>query len=249
MNSKNNQRTKHQHGVHGGTVLYKPNGHKAVKIPSYQLGVAFGYDTYYLVPCNPLASNSITTNNKILFDIDENVVPENFGDPFFMFDITCSTASVTTLPLPYLCERYRLLQLPDIEIARWYPPNIIAFSHMTTSKDEFKFWQKHMGFHTSESDGGQNEKLTSNLVFNTSDVDRLLFLPIPSGFCHMGGFDMQHLKQLRFELTLDNTDFIISGSASNLTLNNFYLVFPTKQLTSFDRQLTLANFKKDSHVF
>ena len=250
MSLTHNHRLKRLHGVAGGTIQYSAPGHKKmIKIPSYQFGVSLGYDNFYLVPCNPLSTTAISSNSKILFDIDESIVPQQFGDPFFMFDITCSTASVTCLPLPYICERYRLLQLPDVEIARWYPANIISFIHMTTDKEEFKFWQQMMGFHLSDEAGGLSQKLSSNLVFNTNDVNKLLFLPIPSGFCHMGGFDMEHLKKLRFELQIDNTDFVTSGSSANLTLNNLYLVFPTKELESFDRQLTLNSEKESPHVF
>jgi len=132
-------------------------------------------------------------------------------------------------------------------ITQWYPVNVLNFLYWTLPKNELKIWQTLCGFKISETT--QSQKLVSNLVFRTTDTNRLVFYPIPCGIFHMNAIDMQHVNKLRFEMEIDNSNWITSGSASNLTLNNVYLAFGSKELASFDRNLTLKMIKDNPHVY
>ena len=59
---------------------------------------------------------------------------------------------------------------------------------ITLSKNQIKEWQAMVGFRTSENSNG-SEKLYSNLVFTTSDSNRLAFYPIPCGLFHLHAID------------------------------------------------------------
>ncbi len=94
-----------------------------------------------------------------------------------------------------------------------------------------------------------HNKFVSNLVFTTSDTNRLIYYPIPCGLFHLNAIDMQHLNNLRFEMQIDSANWVTSGTASNLTLNNVYLAFGSRHLPDFDRNMSLKEFSSNPHIY
>ncbi len=118
----------------GMVEFHHPNHKKTVKIPAHQFGYKLGYDIDYLVPIsNSIPNNAISNNSKLLFDLKKDVIPQQFGNVFFILDISCASASVTCLPSPYMFSEVRFIQLPNNEITTWYPVSVIAFQYMTLS--------------------------------------------------------------------------------------------------------------------
>ncbi|ETO03053.1 hypothetical protein RFI_34358 [Reticulomyxa filosa] len=82
-------------------------------------------------------------------------------------------------------------------------------------------------------------------VNETRDV----YIPIPTSYWDIGAIHFQHMSQdIRIEFEFDS-DFVISGTATNITVNNIAAVINQFDLTGDEQEMWLRDFQSTTHYY
>lgn len=224
---------------------------KKPKVPVIQSLAHMGSDSYYTIPSsNPVSSTSISNGTYHYFDLEVNTLGL-VEDLYFRFKITCSSSAVTVLPGHYLVKDWRLMASKgQLEICKWYPENIILWQYAFLDDRGRKFNEKMSMFHLNEikSEGQYRYTDGKDEIFRVGD-SRYVYLPVPLSFFHLKGINMNHLsRDLRFEIHFNN-DWVVSGSASNLSLDGIDLVCRSHEITQEDKMYEEVLLKKQPHEY
>ena len=208
-----------------------------------------GMQGFYTIPMTPQpASNSLGSNNSLYFDIERDECGE-IDDVCLKLTVSCSTADVTAVPPYYWFKRIVIESEKGSgdELAHIYPEQMVLWHWLLEEEEARDKWSKLSNFANVKLKGEESEKFFDNekTKFRVGETKEI-YLQIPVGFLHMNSIDMKHVRSdLRIRMELSN-DIIVSGSASNLSLDNIHLLVNTFQEEAYDqneRKNLQKNFK------
>ncbi|ETO28846.1 hypothetical protein RFI_08281 [Reticulomyxa filosa] len=188
--------------------------------------------TVYMNP--PPQSNCMSNGTLTWFDLQPRIA-QNVKNFDLKINITCSNAKVTTVPASH-CGDY----------IQWiYPENIVM--HYSLMDPIRRKWYEDHGMVKFIDYKEKYLYVYPNPleVGETRDV----YIPIPASFWDMGAIHFQHMTQdIRIEFEFDS-DFVISGTATNITVNNIAAVINQFDLTGDEQEAWLSDFRRVPHYY
>ena len=220
-------------------------------LPAFQKQITGGMDSYYTIPMNPAPpSNSIGTGKQLYFDLERDECSE-INDMCFEFEISCTTADVELAPTPYMFERIVIEAAKgsgDILKTIW-PEEFFIWNQITLDEESRDKWAKMSNWKINKlNQDGVSEQIAigENNKFRVGKTKKI-YLPLPALFLHLDSIDMKQIRsdlRFRFEMAT-SANCVVSGSASNLSLDNVNLFVRSFNEESYDnarRQTTLSRF-------
>ena len=226
-------------------------------LPHFQKNITGGMDSYYTIPMNPAApSNAIGGGKQLYFDLERDECGE-INDLCLEFEVSCSTAEVELAPTPYWFERIVIEASKgsgDILKTIW-PEEFFIWNQITQSDEARQRWAKLSNYKlVSLKQDGLSEKLAvgENNKFKVGETKKI-YLQLPALFLHLDALDMKQIRSdLRIRMEMANsTSCVISGDASNLSLDNVKLFVRSFNEESYDnaRRQTRQNKNKHKYVY
>ena len=219
---KKHHRKQHRGHHKNPKAIYEDPAHsKKIRVPEHQFAQHIGYQTKYSIDIDSIPNDAINDNVELQFDLDQKEIPQVEGDLFWRLDIACDTADVTCQNMAYFFSKQEFKSLPEEILADVYNFNVLFWILNVIPKDERKGWYKLFGLKEVIVDG--KRKVVNDLTFKAGRT-RTVLIPIAIGALHFDLLDMQHItSDLRFDCQIDNANWVVSGSAANLTLKKFSL--------------------------
>ena len=219
-------------------------------LPLHQAAITAGSDAYIVLPCSPQpASNVLGTNTTINFDIERDTVKQ-INDIVLRFTVSCSTADVECLPINYWMDRVIIEaeRGSSDELIHLFPENWIVWDYLTEDRVGREISRQFSNYHVVKKEGGEKYSLSQRTKFKAGET-RDVYLKIPALFFHLNAIDMSHVRSdLRIRLEMSN-DIVVSGSASNLSLDSLNLVVRNFAEEDFDHNYRVQRHTKNKHKY
>ena len=122
-------------------------------------------------------------------------------------------------------------------VNKFYPESWIVWSYLTQNEEQRKTSAKNQNYHIEKFPAECLDKYWySDKNTLQPNEERFYHIPIPVNWFNMGAVDMRHLNSdLRFNFKC-SSDCVISGSVSDLSLEEFVLVVESSEDSAEDRQ-------------
>ena len=198
------------------------------KIPANQVAMTNQRNSVYTIPISPAPnSNSFENGKTLLFDLDPMECAQ-ISDIELRFTLSVSTAAVQLCPAPYLIKTITIYASPlaNVELCKIYPESIIAWNYLSQSAEQRERAQQECMYKEVRTRSDNTAKIRSNPEYNTISVGetRRVSLPLPVGFFQYLAIDGRNLRNpIRFRIDLQS-DIAVSGSVSNVSLDNVEFV-------------------------
>ena len=219
-------------------------------LPLHQAAITAGSDAYIVLPCSPQpATTSLGTNTTINFDIERDTVKQ-INDIVLRFTVSCSTADVECLPVNYWADRIVIEAERGSadELIHLYPENWIVWDYLTEDRVGRENSRQFSNYHIVKQEGGEKYSLSEKTKFKAGET-RDVYLKIPALFFHLNAIDMSHVRSdLRIRLEMSN-DIVVSGSASNLSLDSLNLVVRNFAEEDYDHNYRVQRHSKNKHKY
>ena len=220
--------------------------------PPHQITATAGSDAYVHLSCSPAPpTTSLNSGNTINFDIERDTI-KLIDDIIIRFRVSCSSADVETLPVHYWCNRLivEAERGSADELIHIYPENFIIWDYLTENRVNRETSQYYSNYYSTpyKSENAEKYWIRENNKFKAGET-RDVYLKIPALFFHLKAIDMTHVRSdLRLRLELSN-DIIVSGSASNLSLDSLDLVCQNFAEEDFDRNFRTKMLLTEPHKY
>lgn len=221
------------------------NGNKL--IPAYQTTARAGMNTYISIDLRPNANtNALANGDDLLFDLEPHEA-NNIKDLLIEYTVSCSNARVQTSPAPYW---HKIIEIKankgsDDTLQRIYPEQIIRH-YMTMNDEEREFAQKsgHIRFQNFKN----HIKVLEPEYFEVGDTKKI-YIPFPLSFWHMNAIMFQHMtEEIRIRISF-NENFVIDGTASNLSLDNVRILIVQDELNAIEKQQWVKDNMSMDHTY
>ncbi len=219
-------------------------------VPLHQVTATQGKDSYYTIPVEPTAPTAAISSGKLIhFDLEPNEVGQ-VDDMYFRFKLSSSTA-VQLLAGPFLVKEWyvKTKRGSGEEVARWYPEQIVGWVNMLPPKER-QYWEKAANFKMThlKSEGVNRFNDEDNLYVRSGDT-LYIYLPVPWSIVHNGALDMHHVRHaLRFYMRFES-DFFVSGTAANVSLDAIDMVVRSPYEEPHDEQYRMEMRRKQPHSY
>ena len=223
-------------------------------LPAFQKHITGGMDSIYTIPMNPApASNLIGSSKQLYFDLERDECSE-INDLCFEFTISCSSSSVELAPFPYIVERLIIESNKgsgDI-LKTIYPEEWFIWNQITLDEEGREKWAQLSNWNIIKSKQDKHERIWINekTKFNPGKSYKC-YLPVPALFLHLDSVDMQFVRsdlRFRFELA-SSSACVVSGSASNLSLDGINLLVRSFNEESYDKSARKLRQQKNIHKY
>ncbi|ETO19526.1 hypothetical protein RFI_17703 [Reticulomyxa filosa] len=216
-------------------------------IPAVQVVAQVQKENYITVYMNPPpATTCMSSGTLTWFDLQPRIA-QNVKTLDLRINITCSNAKVTVLPAPYWFRTLRVrINKGSGDYIQWIYPENIVLHYSLMDPIRRKWYEDHGMIKFYE------EKEHYRFVYpNPLEVGetRDVYIPIPTSFWDMGAIHFQHMSQdIRLEFEFDS-DFVISGTATNITVNNIAIVINQFDLTGDEQEEWLTDLRSTAHYY
>jgi hypothetical protein len=235
--------SKKHHKVHDDGAL----------LPLFQKSITGGMDSFFTIPINPAApTNLIGSGKQLFFDLERDECGE-INDMCIEFEISCTSADVQLVPTPYLFERIVIESAKssgDVLKTIW-PEEFFIWNQISYDEEARKRWARlsNWGIVKLNQDG-ESEKINVNEQTKfRAGTTKKIYLQLPALFLHLDAIDMKQIRsdlRIRFEMS---TDVAVSGSASNLSVDNVQLIVRSFAEESYDNAKRQMRQKKNKHKY
>lgn len=216
-------------------------------IPAVQVIAEVQKENYITVYMNPPPPTTCMSNGTLVwFDLQPRIA-QNVKTFDLRLSITCSNAKVTVTPSMYWFKTIRVrINKGSGDYIQWiYPENIVM--HYALMDPIRRSWYETHGM-VKFYEGKHNYRLVYPNPLEVGET-RDVYIPIPTSFWDMGAIHFQHMTQdIRFEFEFDS-DFVISGTASNITVNNIAVVINQFDMTGDEQEQWLRDFRYNAHYY
>ncbi|ETN97660.1 hypothetical protein RFI_39868 [Reticulomyxa filosa] len=216
-------------------------------MPLIQTSAQVQKENYITVYMNPPPATTCMSNGTLTwFDLQPRIA-QNVKTIDIRLNITCSNAKVTTTPAPYWFRTIRIrLNKGSGDYVQWIYPENIVMHYALMDPIRRKWYEDHGMIKFYEYKEHYRFVYPNPLEVNeTRDV----YIPIPTSYWDMGAIHFQHMSQdIRIEFEFDS-DFVISGTATNITVNNIAAVINQFDLTGDEQEMWLRDFQSSPHYY
>ena len=221
-----------------GQVLKSVGGVK-YKILGFQQHVGTQKTSIYTLPISPPPPSTAFSSGSpktLLMDLEPMDVPEVLSIEL-RFSVKASNADVEIVAGPHLINQITVHASQNLgqEIARIYPEQIVAWMWMTGNNEQRKANQDAAKFKEVLYEDATS-KYWSTSDTNTIPQDKTveITIPIPVAFFDLMAIDGRNIRNpIRFKIELSN-DVVVSGTSTNLTLENVHFVVRSVDEDRFD---------------
>ena len=228
--------------------------HKAKNhvIPLHQSQASISMKTWYTIPQSPApATNSLASGRDILFDLEsyETNVIESIAARFTVTN--SGSADVQLAPSAYWIERIVIEaeRGTSDELNYIYPEQIVFYYWSILSNEEREYWSKKSNFSIGRFEDGTERYFDDESTILRAGETRDIYMPFPVAWLHMSAIDMKHiLGDLRFRFQMNN-DFVVSGTKSDVTLDDLVLFICSTEETEADRQARKMELRSNHHKY
>lgn len=227
------------------TQIRDPRG--GGKLPLIQSKATINYDSFITVFCLPTPATTCLSNGSIInFDVDPNSfhMAENIA---LKLNITCSNAAVTMVPSPWWFRTIKVHSNKGAgEYLKWWYPVENALCLSMEPEHIRDFYEREGMIRFIELKEEIACCYAHPLNVNES---RDVYIYLSPSFFEMNSWHGQHISQtLRFELEF-NSDFVISGTATNITVNNISLVVRQHEMPDQEQKEWVRDFRNSKHFY
>lgn len=221
-------------------------------LPAFQATSSLGNLEFYTVPIQPAPpTNTFSNGSTLYFDLEPREVTE-ISNIIVRLKLSCTTQDVQLVPAPYMFDRILVEDSHGSgpEVARIYPETIIAYD-ILTNNDEAQQKCAEMGNYSLTEITSRNVRKLysgeSNYIRAGQTKEIYLTLPLP--WIRFHALDFGHIaNDLRFRFEASN-DVVVSGSASNISLDSFDFLIQCHKDHPEDRAKKLSKRKKHRHSY
>jgi hypothetical protein len=216
-------------------------------LPSHQAVSISGMDSHIVINLRPsAASTALSNGDDLLFDLEPRN-GFNIKDIVLRLRLTCATAAVTTVPGPYLIDRIRIeANKGSGDTLQTIYPEQIIWMYANMNQHEQEFYRNNGHFHLEECKKWY--RFTKPLPLQVGDV-KDVYIPIPGAFWHNQAIHLQQIKEdIRFRIEL-NSDFVVSGTATNVTVSDVSLLIRQDDQTSSESADWVSQGQSRPHVY
>ena len=201
------------------------------------------------IQSSSFTSTAFTNGSTIFFDIEphEFKQAENLE---LKLELSASGGDVTIVPGFYLFSEIELIadkgsgdKVGDFI----HSETLLSWNLMTMKDEELKNNQQYQNYSITSYKNSYKYKLGQNSANIIRDGDtRHIYVKIPFNFVHFKAIDMSHIST-PFRIRLKcSSDVVVSGSSSNLSLDNIQVVVLGRREESFDDEHRRALHKNDN---
>ena len=223
-------------------------------VPIFQSFATIGHKHWVQLPIQPSAPTTAFSSapTTIYYDL-EKFDCKHIEDLCIKLTIS-ATADVQLVGAPYLFDLVSIWSNRGSgqELIRLRPEDFIVWSMIAMNDEERSYWSKQMNFNLIDMKSKNEQKYwydeNSYIRANTT---KILYIPLPLNFVKFGALQMDTVANpLRFRFDISN-DCVISGSASNLSLDNIEFIVTSHNESEFDEKnrLALSNSKNHAYQF
>lgn len=223
----------------------------AMLLPAYQSEATIGMSSLYSVPIQPSANtSSFSRGSTIKYDLEPYDTTHILQGYFRLKLKNNSSSTMKLVPAPYLFDyiECRSSKGAGDVIFRSYPETSLIFSYLTQNKCERDRQALYGNYNIACLPQERLDKIwvsDKNIIPENSEI--YVHIPIPVNFFNMGFIHGDHIKtDLRFSFKC-NTDVVISGDVSNLSLEEFELIVDSSEESSQDKQARINKQKSYNH--
>jgi hypothetical protein len=217
------------------------------RLPLIQSMAQINYDSFLTVFCLPTPPTTCLSNGSLInFDVDPNSfqMAENI---VLRLNITCSNAAVTMVPSPWWFRtiKIRTNKGAGDYVKTWYPVES-AWALSMEPPHIRDFYEREGMIRFIEL----KEELACCYAppLNAGET-RDVYIYLSPSFLEMNSWHGQHILQtIRFELEFNN-DFVISGTATNITVNNISLLVRQHEMPESEQKEWIGDFKGNRHFY
>ncbi len=239
------------HSRHHSNII-KGNDNGSI-MPLHQTVATLGYKSFYTIPQQPApSSNSLSTGKYLYFDL-ESYETDTIEDICFRWTISNTGASdVELVPSAYFINRIVIEAEKGTgqELSYIYPEQIIFHYWTVLTNEERERWASLSNFGIGRLNSKGEEKLiASDSTILRAGETKDIYMPIPVAFLHLHAIDPTHLiSDLRFRIELNN-DFVISGTSTDVSLDNLNLFILSPQEAEYDKASRKTANKRAHHKY
>jgi len=216
-------------------------------LPLIQSKAIINYDSFitvYSLPNPP--TTCMSSGTLVNFDIEPNTfqMAEQIA---VKLNITCSSAAVTMVPSPWWFRTIKLRSNKGAgEYLKWWYPDEMGWYLSLMEKNMRDFFEREGMIRFIE--GKEELMLCYPHPLNVGE-SRDVYIPLSASFLDMNSIHNQHMAQtLRLELEF-NSDFAISGTTTNITVNNIAIVVRQHELPESEQRMWTNELKSSNKLF
>ena len=219
--------------------------------PLHQNHATIGHKTYYTIPASPIFPVSALSNSSICFYDLEPGECDLIQNACFRLKVKNNGSSnIVVAPLFYWLKYMKIWAQKGTgdEITRLYPIDWIKYFYSMPNEEQRKYLETISGF--SSADCGDSYKCWySEKDTLAPGEERFYYLPMEvCNFIKERAIDMGHISNdLRFEFNFTNP--VITGTASDLQLNNVELIVESHKENEGERRERLRRFNSNPHKY
>ena len=215
-------------------------------MPLHQGMSRVGHDSFIQIDINPaVATTALSNGDTVNFDMEPNDA-FNIKNLIVKLQLTFA-GTVQTVPGPYLFDRIRIIANKGNgdTLQTIYPEQMVwHLAQMDTGEKEH--WEEKA--QVRWGDTWKHRILRPPKQHVSGDVVDV-YLPLPISFWNMDAIHLQHIsEEIRFRMEF-NSDFAVSGTATNVTVTGLSFQIRQDELTDSENNAWVDAQQSMSHMY
>lgn len=220
-------------------------------LPIFQSFATVGHKEWYQIPIQPSAPSTAFSNapKTVYYDLQKHDC-KAVEDMCIKLTIS-ATADTQIVGAPYLFDLISIWSNRGSgqELIRLRPEDLITWCMITMNEEERDEWSRLMNFNLADMKSENERKYWYNEnSYIRANTTKTIYFPLPLNWIKFGALDMSHSSDLRFRFDV-SSDVCITGSPSNLSLDNIELIVCSHNESEFDQLAREARNKKQHHSY
>ena len=223
--------------------------------PAHQIIATSSIPELYKVPITSasFSSNAFTNGSTIFYDVEQHELKQ--VECFELkLKLSASGGDITLVPGFWLFQEIEIIgnKGSGEKIGDYiYPETMLGWNLMTLRDDELKYRGRHESYHLEEIKSEYKYKFGREDYNIIRDGDtKYVYVKIPFNFVQYDALDFTHISTpTRFRLKC-SSDVVVSGSVSNLSLDDIEIVALSRREEHFDDKHRMETHKKkNKYIF